>query len=621
VENDQSGIRAYRNTLHHEQALHQSCITCGIIPVMVKDKKSTQPPKMDVSEPDTLRGLDEETLVGIISRLVDQNRQLSELLQAFLQEKYGPKTERFVDPNQLRLFGPGQEEVRQGSEQAAGTRPKKSGTPRERNPRPSNLPRVRVPAKNLTAEDLICKCCGKSLVRVNEIVLHRRYNYKPASVCLEEVVEEVLACPDCDQGIVASAQAIERAVPAEAVPQQPGSDSPVNWLEFAGTSHSNVQPATDEHSGDPINAAVALALATTHQAAARIARCEAGAGMLSYIAISKYCDHLPLYRLEQIFAREGADIPRSTMCGWLSLLCDLLRGLYDLMHAKLLLSRIIKTDDTPIKVLDRLIKKKIKIGRMWVYLGDKDHPFIVFNYTPGRSRAGPKNFLRGFKMYLQGDCFSGNEAICAENGAILVACNAHARRYFKKALLNYRSKSEEALRIFQQLFDIEHDARDLELKPADVKLMREQESKPILDAFKKWLDKEHTMALPKSSFGKAVSYCLNNWQALKAYLSDGELTIDNNESERQMKRIAMGRKAWLFYGSDNGGERAEVLLSLIETCKMHGVEPWAYLKDVVETLVANPAADLEQLLPTTWKPRSEREQTEIPHVMDTPKVA
>jgi hypothetical protein len=324
--------------------------------------------------------------------------------------------------------------------------------------------------------------------------------------------------------------------------------------------------------------------------------------MLSYVVVSKFCDHLPLYRMERIFFRNGADISSSTMCGWLASVANLLRGLYEQMRTKLLEAKINKTDDTPIKVQDKKLKKKIKIGRIWVYIGDKEHPFNLFHYTKGRSREGPKKFLRGYKRYLQGDCFSGNYAICAENGAIMVACMAHARRYFKKALLNYREKSEEALVMFQQLFETERVAKELELPAEDVRRMREQESRPVLDKLKTWLDKEYLLSLPKSAFGKAVSYCLNNWEALTAYLQDGDLCIDNNEAEREMKSLATGRKSWLFFGSDNGGENAEVLLSIVSTCKRHGIEPFAYLRDVIERLTLDPNTALEPLLPNVWTP-------------------
>ena len=161
--------------------------------------------------------------------------------------------------------------------------------------------------------------------------------------------------------------------------------------------------------------------------------------------------------------------------------------------------------------------------------------------------------------------------------------------------------------MFQQLFEIERAAKDLELGSDEVFRMRKQEARPIWDKLKVWLDQEHLHALPKSAFGKAVNYCLNNWESLTAYLDDGDLCIDNNQSEQEMKRVATGRKAWLFFGDDNGGERAEVLMSIVATCKLHGVEPWAYLKDVIETLTMNPYADLRPLLPTSWKPKSKDE--------------
>ncbi len=572
---------------------------------MSKADNKLKTPKIDPSRPETLVGLNPDVYIGIISQLYEQNCQLSELLQAYVQERYGPKTERFEDPQQLRLFdtksdtGGDVAPVEAGAVQEP-SKPKRKGSSRARKPLASHLRRERIPSRYFTAEDLQCRCCGRARIKVNEIVVHRRYCYIPASISVQEVVEEILACPDCDDMLVDANLSQTVAFAATATENSNGK---INWAELIHTFEAD-SPDPQE---DPLNWATEKTLATMRQASQKALRCAATAGMLSYIAISKYCDHLPLYRLEQILARQGADISSSTMCGWLEIASELLRGIYELMHADLLQSDVIKTDDTPVKVLDRKTKKNIKTGRIWVYIGDKRHPYIIFHFTKGRARAGPKVFLKGFNKYLQGDCFSGNEAICAENGAILVACNAHARRYFTKALLNYKAKSEEALRFFQQLFKIESDAKELGLNADDVRLMREQETKPLLDDFKKWLDAEHLAALPKSAFGKAVSYCLNNWDALTAYCLDGELCIDNNQSEQEMKRIAMGRKSWLFFGSDNGGERAEVLLSIIATCKMHGVEPWAYLTDVIETLTLDPQADLRPLLPTNWKPKSAEE--------------
>lgn len=570
---------------------------------MPEDKKNKKPPRVDLSNPDSLVTLDQETLIGIVNSLYDQNRQLSESLQQFLRDKHGQKTERFVDSGQLTLFDTDQPSRDDKPTDDSEKKPKKENPRRDRNPRPSNVTRIRTKIKELTLEDLMCKCCGEALVKVNEVVLHSRYDHIPASTRIEELIEEIYACPGCAPAVVSAANLFE---PIPQTQEHAADESVRTALAFELAQWFGINPLPEDAPSQIMDDAVAIGRSGMLRTVAQITRVQASPSMLSYIAVSKYCDHLPLYRLEEIFARQGANISRSTMCGWLTTLVALLRPLYDLMHSKLLQCKIIWTDDTPVKVLVRKLQKNIKTGRIWVYIGDESQPFNVFHYTAGRAREGPRKFLKGFRRYIQGDCFSGNEAICTENGATLVACNAHGRRYFVKAILNYKSKSEEALRFFRRLFEIEKTAKELGINAAERKLMREQEAKPILDEFKKWLDAARLIALPKSSFGKAVGYCLNNWTALTAYLEDGDLSIDNNIAEQQMKRVACGRKSWLFLGSENGGGTAEVLLSIISTCKRHKVEPTAYLKDVIEQLIRDPHTDLEVLLPHTWNRRAAR---------------
>jgi transposase len=547
----------------------------------------------DLSNPKTMQGLDKDTLIGIISRLYEQNVLLSEKLQAWIQEKYGRKTERFVDPDQLRLFVaeqlPSQEfSVSQESSQSIDKHRHSSNRRpgHGRKPMPLNLPHTKVKLSGPAPADLICSCCNKPMVKVNEVIRNSRYGFEPSSTFIEDIVEDVFACPDCKDSLVAASSAAGLMPEPQVEEAQTAIEiKPMNTIEQAEASDSGIDES----------------LMAAMRAAAAIENGNAAPGMLAYVAVSKYSDHQPLYRLEQILARQGADISRSTMCGWLATTVTLLRPLYNFMHAELLKSKVTSTDDTPVKVQDRSKSKKIKTGRTWTYIGDKEHPVNLFDYTEGRSRAGPLRFLRGYTGFLQGDCFSGNEAICAESGAILVACNAHARRYFKKAEPNNKAACAEALRMYHDLYEIERTAKELELNSAQIKQMRNEEAKPILDKFKKWLDKQSLTALPKSSFGKAVNYCLNNWEALCMYLADGDLSIDNNMAEREMKHIAIGRKNWYFYGSDNGGERAEVLLSLVSTCKRHGVEPWYYLNNVIDRLAKNPRTDLRELLPYTWK--------------------
>jgi transposase len=566
----------------------------------VNTTKNQHSSAFDLGRPETLHGLDEDTLIGIISRLYDQNLLLSEKLQAWIKEKYGPKTEKFIDPNQLRLLlseaqtaegiSSSQEKSEPIENDAKKHKTKQKGHGRK--PMPTHLPHVKVRSSELAPDDLICSCCGKQLVKVNEVIRNSHYQFNPSSTYIEDTVEDVFACADCEDTLVSASCAVG-LMPEESLDNEPAKIHGIILAEPAAQPTEIAKTAPDNNNDEVLAAAIA--------AAAAIKRGNAGAGMLAHVIVCKYCDHIPLYRQEQIFAREGADISRSTMCGWLANSVTLLRPLYVLMHSELLQSKIIWTDDTPVKVQDRLKKKKIKIGRTWVYIGDKEHPVNLFDYTDGRGRAGPLRFLRGFTGFLQGDCFSGNEAICTEGGATHVACRAHSRRYFKKAEPNNKAACEEALRMYSELFEIEKTAKDLELNSQQVKQMREQEAVPILDRLKTWLDKQSLTALPKSSFGKAVSYSLNNWKALCMYLADGDLTIDNNIAEREMKHIAIGRKNWYFYGSDNGGERAEVLLSLVSTCKRHGVEPWYYLNDVINRLTKNPHTDLRELLPYNWK--------------------
>jgi transposase len=511
--------------------------------------------KTEKLTPETLQSLDQETLVGMIMRLYEQNVQLSEQLRELVAQKYGPKTERFVDPNQMRLFGaqqptqsaePQPQTPKQQDQTSGGTSNKAAKRKgHSRNPMPSWLARVPLRGKDPDQEMLQCKCCAIARNKVSDVITNSRLEFKPAELFVEDFINMVFSCPKCGDTLVV----------------KPDVPEPI------------------ENGG-------------------------AGPGLMTEVAVSKYEDHTPLYRQERRFARLGANISRSTMCGWLAATVSIVRPLYEYMKELLLQSLIIATDDTPIKVLDRKHKRNIKTGRFWIFRGDDDHPYNLFAYTPGRARAGPKTFLKGWNGYLQGDCFSGNQALCAESGAVHVACRAHDRRYYVKALVNNKAACEQMLSMYQELFKIESDARELQLSAKDVKLMREQEAKPILAKMKTWLDQQSLVALPKSSFGKAVNYSLNNWEELNNYLLDGNLRLDNNLAEQEMKRVAIGRKNFLFLGSDNGGENAEVLMSIMSTCRRHNIEPWNYLRDVLQRLTENPGTDLDELLPQNWKPKN-----------------
>jgi hypothetical protein len=238
---------------------------------------------------------------------------------------------------------------------------------------------------------------------------------------------------------------------------------------------------------------------------------------------------------------------------------------------------------------------------------------MVFDYTPTRSSAGPKEFLGNFAGFLQADAFTGYDAFFVDrNGRMTeVACNAHARRRFYEARTSSAAGSAAALAFYAQLYAVERQARkEIEELGVDgveadaIRLrLRQAQSKPIMTAFRQWLDEQRTTELPKSPLGEAIAYALNNWTALTCYLDHGILDIDNNLAEQAMKHIATGRKNWLFFGSDEGGETAATLFSITRTCKRHGVDPWRYLRDALEWLGRHPKAtdaELEPWLPYRW---------------------
>jgi hypothetical protein len=322
----------------------------------------------------------------------------------------------------------------------------------------------------------------------------------------------------------------------------------------------------------------------------------AAPGLLAQVITAKFADHLPLHRLEGILARQGVVLARSTMCDWLAGCAEALRPIYDVMCERVRRSKVVHTDDTPVPVLDRELDRT-RTGRIWVYLGDANNPHIVYDATPGRSRDGPQSFLKDFKGFVQADAFGGYDGLYA-TGAREVACWAHARRKFVEAEPSDSRLSLEAIALIRRLYDVERRAKAL---GSDDRLsLRQRESVPALRAIGEWLDARRAGALPKSPLGVAITYATNQWAALNVYATDGDLAIDNNAAERALRGVAVGRKNWLFWGSDAGGKTAAVLTSLTATCKRHGIDPWSYLSDVLTRLPSYPAGRVAELLPDVW---------------------
>ncbi len=329
-----------------------------------------------------------------------------------------------------------------------------------------------------------------------------------------------------------------------------------------------------------------------------IARGIAGPGLIAQIVVSKFGDHLPLYRQEDIFVRHGLHIARSTLCDWVSAAAELLKPLYELQRSLVLPSPVLWTDDTPVKVLVGG-EEGSRQGRFWTYIGDEQHPYSVYDFTMSRRRDGPQTFLRGFRGYLHADAYGGYDAIYLKSGSdvIEVACWAHARRKFFDARNNYPREAYQVLEWIQQLYDIEDRGRELSVEAR--RELRRAEADPVLDRLDSYLTQLSTTVLPKSALAQAVGYARNQWDALRCYTTDGRLTIDNNTSERRLRAQAIGRKNWLFLGSTDAGPRAAVLYTILAGAKRHCLEPWA---DVRELLMRRHADDasLEELLPDRW---------------------
>ena len=347
--------------------------------------------------------------------------------------------------------------------------------------------------------------------------------------------------------------------------------------------------------------------------------CLAGPGLLAQVIVSKYGDHLPLYRLEGIFERQGLKLPRQTLDGWVLSIAKFLTPLHELMKQIVLQSFAVHTDDTPVKIRDAHKKMKYT-GRFWNYVGDVRHPLTVFDYTPSHKRDGPAEFLKNYRGYLQADAFNGYDGIfLGSNGSIIEAgCFAHARRKFFDNQKADTARTAVALAWIGKLYAVEREIRELrqgewkelglsiEEQVARIEAKRQLHAKPLLDQLHAWLESEAPKLLPKNPVRQAMDYSLGNWAALCRYAESGWLDIDNNVSENVQRHIALGRKNWLFCGSDNGGRAAAIFFSLIVSCKRHGLDPFAYLRDILTRLpailsTATPE-ELAELLPHRWQP-------------------
>ena len=496
---------------------------------------------------------DAERRLGELERVLDQtaadydqlkekHAELAETLALLRRYIFGQRRERFIDdPGQGHLFDI--PEILDEPEPAASPSPDDAAAQRStaaRSPRRTrldHLPHIRIP-HDVPESEKTCSCCGGPKTCIGEDV-SRELEFIPARLEVKVRVLPKYACPKCRDGVVSP------PVPPKVVP--------------GGI---------------------------------------AGVGLVSFVIVSKFADHLPLYRLEDILMRYGVYLSRSTLCDWVRNAAALLKPLAELQKTLVLQSPILWTDDTPVTVLGGK-KGGSSTGRFWVYIGDAEHPYSVYDFTMSRARDGPAEFLKDYRGFLQADAYGGYDGIFlgSAGGILEVACWAHARRKFFDARSNAPREANQILEWIQQLYDIED--RALDFTAAERQALRQQESAPILDRIETYLDELTPRILPKSALGKAMTYARNQWSALRRYVSDGRLTIDNNVSERTLRLQAIGRKNWEFLGSAEAGPRAAVLFTILAGAKRHRLEPWAYLRDVLLHLSVGDT-DLERLLPDRW---------------------
>jgi transposase len=539
----------------------------GIYSCMSKDADSL--PDLDVA---ALRQLclQQQAVIAQQSATVQQQvqkiTQLEHRLAKLLQRTFGKQSEK-LDPDQLLLFDQeelaalsaelaaevAEREAAANESSASAAENAEQNTPAKRKGHgrrelPAHLPREQK-RYELTPEERVCPCCGLQRAEIGSET-SEQLEFIPASFKVIEHIRVKYACSHCEENVALAPkppQPVEKGLP--------------------------------------------------------------GPGLLAQTVLAKYGDHAPLYRQEDIAARQGLILRRSTLCDWIAAAADLASPLYERMKELALQSRVLHTDDTTVKLLDPLFDQA-RTARFWTYIGDAAHPYTVYDFTDSRKRDGPEQFLSGYRGYLQADAYGGYDGLFLNSGAAIieVACWAHARRYWFDAIKTDPARAHQALGFIARLYEIERNCANG--TPQQRHAARQTHALPILAQFKTWLAEQAPRVLPKSPIGEAFTYTLNQWAALLRYTEDGALAIDNNVAERTLKLCAIGRRNWLFVASQTGGRRAAILFSLIASARANQVEPWAWLRDVFTRLpllavattsdLAIDPAVLDELLPDRW---------------------
>lgn len=474
--------------------------------------------------------------------LEEENASLKQQVDLLLEERrlarqkqFGSSSER-SDELQLHLFNEAEAESDELTAEEASvetvTYERKKKQPGQREAMLEHLPVERVEYR-LADEERLCGCCGNLMHEMSQEIRHE-LKHIPSKTVVVEHVQYIYGCRPCEKNEI----------------EPPVVKAPMPHPAFPGSL--------------------------------------ASASMVAYIMFKKFIEGLPLYRQEQQFQRQGLALSRQTLANWVILgATRWLSILYDRLHEELLTRQYLHADETTLQVLHEAGRPADSKSYMWLYRTSRDGPAIVlYDYKETRSKEHPKDFLKGFEGYLHVDGYAGYHDV--EN-AKLVGCWSHARREFDKALEALPAAEQKnptaartGLEYCNKLFKIERGFKDATAETR--RKGREEQSRPVLDAFSAWLQEQQTQVVPKSALGKAITYCLNQWSKLVRFLEDGNLELDNNRAERSIKPFVIGRKAWLFSNTPRGARASAITYSLVETAKENGLNPYLYLTHLFEQL-------------------------------------
>jgi len=478
---------------------------------------------------------------------------LEELIRLLKHKRFGRSSEK-ESASQLGLFNEAEsdlaelEEAETARAEETITVPAHERRKPGRKPLPAWLPRVEI-LHDLAPEEKVCAHDGHALVEIGREV-SEQLEFIPATIEVLRHVRPKYGCPECKNGV--------KIAP---LPPQP------------------------------------------------IPKSMASPGLLAHVAVSKYADGLPLYRIERVLQRGDIDLPRSTLASWMVKVGELVQPLINLMREEMLSEDILQCDESRLQVLKEPGKPATSQSYMWVQRGGTEEaPLVLYDYDASRSAEVPKRLLEGFQGYLQTDGYEGYDAVCSAKGLIHVGCWAHARRRFDEALKAQRksrkksnrsskqSKALQGLSLIQKLYQVE---RQIAEKPPEERhRIRQERSKPILVKLRSWLDASLGTVPPQSLTGKALGYLDKQWPKLVRYIEDGRLRIDTNLVENAIRPFVLGRKAWLFADTVRGAQASANLYSVIETAKVNGIEPYAYLRHIFTELPkASRLEEIEKLLP------------------------